>query len=160
MSVKIIKDSPMQLVDDYGQLNKNIPVESEKLKSVEPVNTNTEEKDLSLVEVHKKAEIAFEQDLQSDAAKENKSDAELQAESELISDAMKTISEFISMPVRTVNFTQDDGSEKTVIKIYDSTSNELIKQFPSEEILLIAQRIVELQQDISQKTGILLDESI
>ena len=77
-----------------------------------------------------------------------------------VSDAMKTISEFINMPVRTVNFTQDDGSEKTVIKIFDSESNELIKQFPSEEILSIAQRIIDLQQDISQKTGILLDENI
>ena len=49
---------------------------------------------------------------------------------------------------------------KTVIKIFDSESNELIRQFPSEEILSIAQRIIELQQDISQKTGILLDENI
>ena len=64
------------------------------------------------------------------------------------------------MPLRTVNFTQDDGSERTVIKVYDTDNNELIKQFPSEEILAIAQRIVELQQDISEKTGILLDESI
>ena len=160
MSVKIIKDSPIQLVDDYSQINKSLPAESEKLKAVGEVNSNSTEKDLSLIDVQKKAEVAFKQAIESDKVKENKSDAELQAESELISDAMKTISEFISMPVRTVNFTQDDGSEKTVIKIYDSTNNELIKQFPSEEILLIAQRIVELQQDISQKTGILLDESI
>jgi flagellar protein FlaG len=160
MSVKIIKDSPIQLVDDYSQLNKNLSVESEKLKPVDKLINNTAGKDLSLAEVNKKAEVAFEQAIKSDKAKEDKSDAELQAESEVISDAMKTISEFISMPIRTVNFTQDDGSEKTVIKIYDSESNELIKQFPSEEILLIAQRIVELQQDISQKTGILLDESI
>ena len=50
--------------------------------------------------------------------------------------------------------------EKTVIKIFDSESNELIRQFPSEEILSIAQRIIDLQHDISQKTGILLDENI
>lgn len=160
MSVKISKDSPIQLVDDYSQLNKSVPVKSEKLEQVDKLTSTKAEKDLSLVDVNKKAEVAFEQAIKSDKAKEDKSDAELQAESEIISDAMKTISEFISMPVRTVNFTQDDGSEKTVIKIYDSKSNELIKQFPSEEILLIAQRIVELQQDISQKTGILLDESI
>lgn len=160
MTVKIIKDNPIQLVDDFPQRNQNHPIESEKLKSVDKLANDAVEQGTLAVDVNKKAEIAFGHVLQNDKTKENKSDAELQAQSELISDAMKTISEFISMPVRTVNFTQDDGSEKTVIKIYDSASNELIKQFPSEEILLIAQRIVELQQDISQKTGILLDESI
>ena len=157
MSVKIIKDSPIQLVDDYTLRNKNLPIENEKLKSVDKLVNDTVEQGSSLVDVNKKAEVVFKQDVENS---EQNEESELKTESDLISDAMKTISEFISMPVRTVNFTQDDGSEKTVIKIYDSTSNELIKQFPSEEILLIAQRIVELQQDISQKTGILLDESI
>lgn len=157
MSVKIIKDSPIQLVDDYTLRNKNLPIENEKLKSVDKLVNDTVEQGSSLVDVNKKAEVVFKQDVENS---EQNEESELKTESDLISDAMKTISEFISMPVRTVNFTQDDGSEKTVIKIYDSASNELIKQFPSEEILLIAQRIVELQQDISQKTGILLDESI
>jgi flagellar protein FlaG len=163
MSVKIIKDSPIQLVDDYTLRNKNLPIENEKLKSVDKLVNDTVEQGSSLVDANKKAEVVFKQDVENSENSENSEKnekSELKIESDLISDAMKTISEFISMPVRTVNFTQDDGSEKTVIKIYDSASNELIKQFPSEEILLIAQRIVELQQDISQKTGILLDESI
>jgi flagellar protein FlaG len=160
MSVKIIKDSPIQLVDDYTLRNKNLPIENEKLKSVDKLVNDTVEQGSSLVDANKKAEVVFKQDVENSENSEKNEKSELKIESDLISDAMKTISEFISMPVRTVNFTQDDGSEKTVIKIYDSASNELIKQFPSEEILLIAQRIVELQQDISQKTGILLDESI
>ena len=158
MSVKIIKDNPMQFVDDFNQLNKQPLVEN-----LNPKSNQADGNDLtkqSSVNIQKSAEVSFEQTVTENQKKEPKSAEELQSESELVADAMKTISEFISMPVRTVNFTQDDGSEKTVIKIYDSKSNELIKQFPSEEILLIAQRIVELQQDISQKTGILLDESI
>lgn len=160
MSVKIIKDNPIQLVDDFTQLNKRLPVEEVAFKSVDKTTNIESKKDLALAEVNKTAEVALKQSVKKSNEDEKKSEDELKAESDLISDAMQTISEFISMPVRTVNFTQDDGSEKTVIKIYDSESNELIKQFPSEEILLIAQRIVELQQDISQKTGILLDESI
>ena len=107
-------------------------------------------------ELSKKLDVNQEQLNKDKLAQE----AESLDQSVNVSDAMKTISEFINMPVRTVNFTQDDGSEKTVIKIFDSESNELIKQFPSEEILSIAQRIIDLQQDISQKTGILLDENI
>ncbi|MGJ8692789.1 MAG: flagellar protein FlaG [Thalassotalea sp.] len=158
MSVKIIKDSPIQLVDDFSSLNKKTPRDNGSEEQLKKAHKNAAISELSTDKSNKTAEVAFQQ--MEVAEKENKSQDELNAESELISDAMKTISEFINMPVRTVNFTHDDGSEKTVIKIYDSQSNELIKQFPSEEILMIAQRIVELQQDISQKTGILLDESI
>jgi len=119
-------------------------------------------KNITAVEVKNSEELSKAIELnQEQIHKENKAEeAESSEQSVNVSDAMKTISEFINMPVRTVNFTQDDGSEKTVIKIFDSESNELIKQFPSEEILSIAQRIIDLQQDISQKTGILLDENI
>ena len=117
---------------------------------------------ITAVEVKKSEELSNKVDIpQEQLDKDKKADeAKDLAQSANVADAMKTISEFINMPVRTVNFTQDDGSEKTVIKIFDSESNELIRQFPSEEILSIAQRIIELQQDISQKTGILLDENI
>jgi flagellar protein FlaG len=117
---------------------------------------------ITAVEVKKSEELSKKLDVNQEQLNKDKlaQEAESLDQSVNVSDAMKTISEFINMPVRTVNFTQDDGSEKTVIKIFDSESNELIKQFPSEEILSIAQRIIDLQQDISQKTGILLDENI
>ena len=117
---------------------------------------------ITAVEVKKSEELSKKTQINQEQLTEDKKAEEKKAldQSVNVSDAMKTISEFINMPVRTVNFTQDDGSEKTVIKIFDSESNELIKQFPSEEILSIAQRIIDLQQDISQKTGILLDENI
>jgi flagellar protein FlaG len=117
---------------------------------------------ITAVEVKKSEELSKKLEINQEQLNQDKiaQEAESLEQSVNVSDAMKTISEFINMPVRTVNFTQDDGSEKTVIKIFDSESNELIKQFPSEEILSIAQRIIDLQQDISQKTGILLDENI
>ena len=117
---------------------------------------------ITAVEVKKSEELSKKLDVNQEQLNKDKlaQEAESLDQSVNVSDAMKTISEFINMPVRTVNFTQDDGSEKTVIKIFDSESNDLIKQFPSEEILSIAQRIIDLQQDISQKTGILLDENI
>jgi flagellar protein FlaG len=117
---------------------------------------------ITAIEVKKSEELSKKLDVNQEQLNKDKlaQEAESLDQSVNVSHAMKTISEFINMPVRTVNFTQDDGSEKTVIKIFDSESNELIKQFPSEEILSIAQRIIDLQQDISQKTGILLDENI
>ena len=77
-----------------------------------------------------------------------------------IEEAIETITEFMSLPIRSVNFKQDDGSDRTVIKVFDADTKELIKQFPSDEVLAIAQRIVELRQDVDRKTGILLDEKV
>jgi uncharacterized FlaG/YvyC family protein len=47
-----------------------------------------------------------------------------------------------------------------VIKVFDGESKDLIKQFPSEEFLDIANKILALRQDIGLKTGILLDEQV
>ncbi len=79
---------------------------------------------------------------------------------EEIDAAIEVVSNFMSQPPRNVNFTKDDSSGKTVIKVFDKDSQELIKQFPSDEILSIAGKISSLQQEVGKQTGIFLDESI
>ncbi|GLX77649.1 hypothetical protein tinsulaeT_09890 [Thalassotalea insulae] len=88
--------------------------------------------------------------------------SQLTAEEEVkeLEEAVAVIADFINMPMKNINFAKDDGSDKTVIKVFDSDSKELIKQFPSDEVLEIAKRIVELRQDIGKRTGILLDERV
>ncbi len=160
MSINAFKNNQVSLSDDLALSNN---VVKQQKDSIDKDSTNAIELEkITAVEVKKSEELSNKIEVAQEQLNKDKKleDAEVLAQSVNVSDAMKTISEFINMPVRTVNFTQDDGSEKTVIKIFDSESNELIRQFPSEEILSIAQRIVELQQDISQKTGILLDENI
>jgi flagellar protein FlaG len=93
-------------------------------------------------------------------AVKNESIGEGDKEKQQLKDAMSTISEFLNIPVRSVNFAKHEETSRTVIKIFDSENKELIKQIPSEEVLSIAQRIVKLQQDVGSKTGILLDENI
>ncbi|WP_077341412.1 flagellar protein FlaG [Pseudocolwellia agarivorans] len=158
MSINIANSNPINMADDLNQLNKNtksppdLAIEKEKAFE-DPAAQET------IIKLNKVAELQRVKESEEQSL-EDKSSESLADEANMVSDAMKTISEFINMPIRTVNFTQDDGSEKTVIKIFDSENNELIKQFPSEEILSIAQKIVELREDVSKKTGILLDESI
>jgi flagellar protein FlaG len=160
MSINAFKNNQVISLDDMKISNDGA---NQKPNRVDKDSTNAIAlENITAIEVKRSQELATKIDLNREQLGEDKKaeEAESQEQSVNISDAMKTISEFINMPVRTVNFTQDDGSEKTVIKIFDSESNELIRQFPSEEILSIAQRIIDLQQDISQKTGILLDENI
>jgi len=160
MSVNAFKNNQVSLVDDLAMAGSAAKQKRDTIDS-ELTNSIALEK-ITAVEVKKSEELSKQKDVEQEQLNKDKQgeESESLAQSATVSDAMKTISEFINMPVRTVNFTQDDGSERTVIKIFDSESNELIKQFPSEEILSIAQRIIDLQQDISQKTGILLDENI
>ena len=167
MSVSNMKNDDVRLVIGINPLNQSIKTDANSVKVHDNSVKVHEEVGygssiMATIEVKASTDIQQENALTENKEQDEKkqTDAELLLESEVVSDAMKTISEFISLAVRTVNFTRDDGSEKTVIKIYDAESKELIKQFPSEEILAIARRIIELKQDISQKTGILLDESI
>jgi flagellar protein FlaG len=160
MSINAFKNNQVVSLDDLGLSSK---ASKQKIDGIDKDSNKTIAiNNITAVEVKKSEEFSKKIDITEEQLNKDKraEEAESLEQSVNVSDAMKTISEFINMPVRTVNFTQDDGSEKTVIKIFDSESNELIKQFPSEEILSIAQRIIDLQQDISQKTGILLDENI
>jgi flagellar protein FlaG len=77
-----------------------------------------------------------------------------------LEDAVQVFTDFMQLSTKNVNFHKDETSEKTVIKVFDSESNDLIKQFPSEEVIDIAHKILELRQDIGLKTGILLDEQV
>jgi len=158
MSINVVKSSPVHMTDELTQSNKVAKPQVE-LALKGSVSADASTADRNTVELQKIAELqkVGKQEEKLNSASDEK---ELEQEAEKVSEAMKTIAEFINMPVRTVNFTQDDGSEKTVIKIFDSENKELIKQFPSEEILSIAQKIVALREDVSKKTGILLDESI
>jgi len=84
----------------------------------------------------------------------------LSIEEQDLNTAIEVIADFIRKPARDVNFSKYQDTGKTVIKVLDSSNNELIKQFPSDEILEIAQRIAQLRQDIDDKAGILFDEHV
>lgn len=158
MAINMIQDSQVYLADELNQTNKRAKP-TNAVENDDITNHNLKAK-IEVADILPQAINASDEAAKDKEESDNSIDEDIALESRKISEAMKTISEFISMPIRTVNFTQDDGSQRTVIKIYDSENDELIKQFPSDEILSIAQRIVELQQDVSKKTGILLDENV
>ncbi|GHF80284.1 flagellar protein FlaG [Thalassotalea marina] len=98
-----------------------------------------------------------EQDALSIVEKQQKSQQEEQEELEK---AVETVSDFMSMYNRNVNFSLDEKSDKTIIKVFDADSKELIKQFPSEDLIKVAQKINGLRQDLDLQSGIFLDEKV
>jgi flagellar protein FlaG len=123
-------DNKVSSLSQYSQEKKNI-TETEKLVGVSESET-----------LLKKSQVE----------EENKRE-ELESAFEIVSDFMKLYS-------RNVNFSLDDESDKTIIKVFDSDSKELIKQFPSEDLLELARKIYDVRQDIDLKSGIFLDEKV
>ena len=77
-----------------------------------------------------------------------------------LEEAIEVVADFMKLSTQSVNFQKDETTDITVIKVFDTESKDLIKQFPSEEVINIAHKILELRQDIGLKTGILLDEHV
>ncbi|MDH5786520.1 MAG: flagellar protein FlaG [Chromatiales bacterium] len=61
--------------------------------------------------------------------------------------AVSEISQYVQSVHRNLNFTVDDESGRTVVKVIDTESDEVIRQIPSEEMLALATRIHDLQGD-------------
>ena len=62
-----------------------------------------------------------------------------------VEDAVKRISNFVSKVNSEISFSIDDASGVSVVKIIDSQSKEIIRQFPSEEAIQIAHALDKLQ---------------
>ncbi len=77
--------------------------------------------------------------------------------------AVSKINEIVQSVQRDLSFNMDEDSGKTVIRVVDTESGELIRQIPSEEVLAIASQLREFQEDaVSQNEigqGLLFSDS-
>ncbi len=64
--------------------------------------------------------------------------------------AVKQINDFVQDIQRNIEFSVDDDTGRTVIKVYDSSSEELIRQIPNEEVL-------ELAKNLKNSNGLLFN---
>ncbi len=62
-----------------------------------------------------------------------------------VEDAVKRISDFVAPTQSEISFSIDNVSGIQVVKIMDSQSNEVIRQFPSKEAIEIARALDKLQ---------------
>ncbi len=69
------------------------------------------------------------------------------ADTARISEAVTRINEIVQSVQRDLSFNLDEDSGKTIIRVVDSGSGELIRQIPSEEALAIALQLRDLQKE-------------
>lgn len=58
-----------------------------------------------------------------------------------VKEAVEKLNSYVQSQKKSVNFSIDEATNSTVIKVFKSETGELIKQFPPEEILSMAARL-------------------
>lgn len=62
-----------------------------------------------------------------------------------VKDAVKNLNEAMKAMSQNLEFTVDSDSERTVVKVLDKQTNEVVRQIPSPEALEIAKAVDRLQ---------------
>ncbi|BED89886.1 hypothetical protein PspMM1_23540 [Pseudoalteromonas sp. MM1] len=84
---------------------------------------------------------------------ETNSSQNQQLEREQLEKVAQQLQEFMGEMNRTLQFQVDEDSGRDVIKILDKTSGDVIKQYPSEEVLSLVSKL-------SESAGILIDQTV
>jgi flagellar protein FlaG len=62
--------------------------------------------------------------------------------------AVAKINDYMQNVERSLQFTIDEASGRDVVTVLDKKTEEIIRQFPSEEVLVIARQIAEQQDGV------------
>ena len=89
----------------------------------------------------KKPEAASSAEAQANTSSNQLSKSNLPA----VEEAVKQISDFVSRIRSELSFSVDEASGVHVVRIVDTTTQEVIRQFPSEEAIQLAQALDKLQ---------------
>lgn len=61
---------------------------------------------------------------------------------------------------RSLQFKVDDELGVTIVRVVDKETDELIRQFPPEELINLSRRLKELNEQNLTKSGVLLEERV
>jgi flagellar protein FlaG len=81
---------------------------------------------------------------QTPEQKSEKSGNQSKLTREDVEEMVEALEDFANTVQTRLNFTIDDGTEDVVVKIMDKETDEVIKQFPAEEILKLREKMQDL----------------
>lgn len=64
-----------------------------------------------------------------------------------VRETVQNLNDFVQRQDRALQFEIDDVTGDTVIKVMDSATDEVIRQIPSEELLALARRMMQMHED-------------
>lgn len=93
----------------------------------------------------------------------NRTEEQPDVDSAEIREAVSEINDFVQSVQRDLAFNLDEASGRTVIRVIDSDSGELIRQIPSEEVLAMASHLREVRESAMNQNevppGLLFSDS-
>jgi len=108
-----------------------------------PVEASENAGDMKLNElVERKKEQAVNEDLQTQAQEQSEQQKPLTPEQ--LDKVAQQLQDFVGEMNRGLEFSVDKDSGRDVIKVIDKTSGDLVKQFPSEEVLTLVAKLSEM----------------
>lgn len=74
--------------------------------------------------------------------------AEQRVSSDQLKSAVESINRALKQANRNLEFTVDQETEKQVVKLVETDTGDVVRQFPSEEMLAISRSIKQFQQGL------------
>jgi flagellar protein FlaG len=140
---------PVELTDkpDFKPENESITDAVQKLQSVSP---------------EKSKDLATDADKQSQAASQGVENDEAQGKSlmESLEKMAQNSSQLSPLQVRSLEFSTAQESGRTVVKVIDKESEDVIRQIPSEEFIRVADKISNLSEQMNAAQGVLFDSKV
>jgi len=81
-----------------------------------------------------------------------------QNKGEKLDHSVRNLNDFVQSVKRNLQFSIDNDSGRTVVKVIDADTDKVIRQIPSEEVLSMAKRLEE--QAGGMASGLLFGESV
>tara|TARA_B110001452_G_C15113208_1_gene388049 strand:+ start:287 stop:703 length:417 start_codon:yes stop_codon:yes gene_type:complete len=75
-------------------------------------------------------------------------------------EATEVVTTFMENAMKDVAFSNKNEAGKLVIQIFDKETNELIKQFPADKIISMAEKIKDLHKEIESISGLIFDSHV
>ncbi len=88
--------------------------------------------------------------------------AEINAENdkEAVESQIEELQNFNQNIDRSLQFKVDEELGVTIVRVIDKQTDELIRQFPPEELINLSRRLKELNEENSGNSGVLLQEKV
>jgi len=77
-----------------------------------------------------------------------------------VQNEIEKLQQFNQSIERSLHFEVDEELGVTIVRVVDKETEELIRQFPPEELINLSRRLKELKDQNSGNTGVLLQEKV
>ncbi|TRY30924.1 flagellar protein FlaG [Aliiglaciecola sp. M165] len=143
---------------NFSQIGQNFAQQDNA--SANAANLEQQRQQVAIAPAEEATRQSGQENLNDADNRESRGQDSLNNESIEIESAVNEISEFLQATNRQLAFSVDEKSERSVVKVTDSVSGEVIRQIPSEEVLALSERIKELQADVGSAVGVLFNKQV